>query len=741
MADALSGRSSYTIEYYIKMDAGFNYHDPASTYTFISKTPLYVASASCGYKLIAPVNRNTGNGHPTGFSLENYANKSGSVTGGSVGDSTDYGDDAWHHIAIVYTETDADAKIGTLDFYVDSIKMGSRTYENVAGTGLKFRLGTGYLKLPGTDDKTATESIHASLACLRVSGAALEKGAFMKVDPTPRVAGMGTAGFWDFKDGAVGASARFVTNRVDASLFLGKAAQNWDGSRVLGDLPTFSDDVPGRIVYSDSTCTNMLARDPQSLRFTPGTGAGGGGKVELDALSTALTRLDGYTIELFFKTESTDNWRSLLGWRFGDKVGIKANLTYGANSTKHRTIAYEVLTNTTGSTMSSIASGTWTTSDSDLGSKWRHIAFTYRKSTGQAEMYVNYQKVVSVAFNPQFLLEQYPLTLGTSAFSGKAIQESYGGFIACPRVSTSILTPSEFMVAQDAEVIPGTVFAWNFEEGVGHDGEKIATITGYPSSNFQSAEMSTVYGLSQIARPCYSESARSRDVTWDGTKMWANGACGWFKGYNYATDLTGTRIYAGTEANLPGETGAFRNPASWTMEAFVKLEFEQDWGGDASGALIFGKFGNATTHKNPKTYPQYCWMLTRLKSGQFKLWWTEQAEDGYAYTADSTDYYRNVTTAASYLSDRKWHHVALRYDKPTRTFSLLVDYSVVLTQVVGGDGRDRDLYDGPYGYYFSRMEPTAGFEGFMDEIRFSSKVRPESELVRFAPTGMLMILR
>ena len=60
-----------------------------------------------------------------------------------------------------------------------------------------------------------------------------------------------------------------------------------------------------------------------------------------------------------------------------------------------------------------------------------------------------------------------------------------------------------------------------------------------------------------------------------------------------------------------------------------------------------------------------------------------------------------------------------------------------LTAEVGEAG----LRDGPYGYYFSRMEPTSGFQGWMDEIRFSSSALPVGALLRLQPLGSAMILR
>lgn len=142
-------------------------------------------------------------------------------------------------------------------------------------------------------------------------------------------------------------------------------------------------------------------------------------------------------------------------------------------------------------------------------------------------------------------------------------------------------------------------------------------------------------------------------------------------------------------------------------------------------------------HDSPTRYPQYCWMLTMLPNGKLKLFWTQA--DSETYTKESASY-KNATTASACFTDDGWHHVALSYDKPTRTFAVYMDYELVLTQVVGGEER-YELYDGPFGYYFSRMELTDGFEGWMDEIRFSSVVRAPESFVRFASIGSRMILR
>ena len=82
-------------------------------------------------------------------------------------------------------------------------------------------------------------------------------------------------------------------------------------------------------------------------------------------------------------------------------------------------------------------------------------------------MYIDYDSAnpAAVTYTNQFTLTSYPLVLGTSAFSLKAIQEAFGGYISCFRVMARALDRKEFLMATDRAVDPTTVFAWNFEEG------------------------------------------------------------------------------------------------------------------------------------------------------------------------------------------------------------------------------------------------------------------------------------
>ena len=68
---------------------------------------------------------------------------------------------------------------------------------------------------------------------------------------------------------------------------------------------------------------------------------------------------------------------------------------------------------------------------------------------------------------------------------------------------------------------------------------------------------------------------------------------------------------------------------------------------------------------------------------------------------------------------------------------LYVDYSPVLTQATSG----LELFDSTHDYFFSRIDASCGFEGWMDEIRFSSTALQPESFVTLKPLGMFMIFR
>lgn len=727
VADALARLPSYTIEYFIKLDKDFNYHDPAAFYTYISKTALYVQSGTSGYKLIAPLNRDTATGHPKGMGLESYTCKK------AAGDSADYADDQWHHVAVVYTETNAVARSGHLALYLDGASMGTPLpHVNAPGTGnLKFRLGTGYLA--GSQDKTATESIHASLACLRVTGTALTRDDFMRLDETPSIGGMDTAGFWDFKEGADGAAIAAAVNTVDPSLFPGR------GVGTTQRVPTYSSERPGRYVCGGG---QILAENPQSAFFGPGA-YGAGGKLELASLASALTRLDAYTLEFFFKIDQPafNNWRTLVGWRTGDRTALKVNLT-GTESSGYTKATLEVLTNAVDSTA---LSGNARTAivEQNFGEAWHHFAAVYTRADNALWIYIDKTKSANAAaVTNQLPLTQYPLVLGNSAFAFKEEQEVYGGYISCVRVTPRALEVDDFLTAGDQAVPPGTVFALNFDEGTA-DAPALASNTGTTSVRVHPGQTTcdVVYNLHAACRPRYAETEKKgRVLKWGETTMWTNNLCLWFPAASHLPEDAADAGYYGAMLNVPASDAAQRNPASWTMEAMVKLERTGLPSANVKQGLIFGKAGNGSPTDDTR-HPRSSWLLSYNDTGHLVLEWTERPTAGYSDYAAGSAYAKKATTATTHLQDLAWHHVALSYCAAEKTFVLYVDGAAVLTQPLLGTEETNALYDGPYAYFFCRFPATGGFEGWMDEVRFTSRALAPTDFERYAPTGLALIFR
>ncbi|MGN0847324.1 MAG: LamG-like jellyroll fold domain-containing protein [Kiritimatiellia bacterium] len=468
LADRLSELTAYTIELFIKFDADFDYYDPANTYTFTSKTALYVQSGGSRYKLIAPRDKYKTSGHPNGMSLETYAY--GTVKNGTVAMSGDYGDGAWRHVAVVYAETNATTQAGVLSFYVEGALIGELPYANVPGSNLKFRLGTGYMA--GTADKTATESTHASLSCLRVTARALEVG--------------------------------------------------------------------------------------------------------------------------------------------------------------------------------------------------------------------------------------------------------------------------DFMILSDYVLPAGTVFALNFDEGVA--GEPVLEgNTGVTSVRIHpgSSSCSVAYNLHAACRPHYAETEKKgRTLKWGETPMWKENLCLWFPASSHIPDGAANRQWYGSILTVPASTAAAHNPASWTMEAQVKLERVGAPEAAYKSGHIFGKSDNAGARSG-----KWSWALACTSAGTLLLRWTERPTDDFTDYEDKSPYYKEVRTEGTYLQDLAWHHVALSYSATAKMFTLYVDGEVVLEQPLLGEEPTTTLFDGPYAYCFGRSTAAGGFEGWMDNIRFTSRVLTPEEFERYTPTSFLLIIK
>lgn len=645
---------------------------------------------------------------------------------------------SWIHVAMVYEEIDSTTHAGALKCYVDRELKDTLAYTNtpLGQTSRPLRLGTTF----GSERvANGSYSFRGNVCALRVKSVALDESGFMYSDKYAVPVGE-TLGFWDFKDGVVGTDANNVTNKgwLALSPGVGDKLKNKD----QGKKPQFSDDIPGHIIYSDASYQTVLVENPQSLLFTTegadtsvsdASVAVGGGKVAFPELGSAITSQSSYTIECFFKDEDWSEWQwssGLFGFYANRADGLSTNVQVMVSSVKSNKTSWNATLDPSGARYNK--SSTW------KDGNWHHLAVVYDGSSSNVSLYVDYALGQTVAYTNYYRANQNFL-LGVKA-DGTA-NYTFRGKIACLRVMAEALDNEDFMVAVDdpraIQAAPDTVFAWNFEEGVDKIGLVITNAAGVPTFFETSADNTKVYCIFKNTLPQYASNRLVRKVMWNGEKLWENNVCGYFQGRHAVQGQTNDS-YAGTEMNLPASSLPRRNPESWTMEARVKLEYLPTFltKDDDIGALIFGKNGNTVIHVSggQAVFPAYSWILTVQKSGLLRIYW--EIDDGVDHTENKGDRLY-VDTDSAYLSDMKWHHVALSYDKPTRTFKLYIDKRCVLEKYIG----ETDLFDGPFPYYFTRMQATRGLEGWMDEIRFSDKVLQPEEFEQFASLGMLIFVR
>ena len=742
VADDISGKGSFTIEYFVKQNADYSYYETGDgDWEQRSKTMLYLENRT-GYgalKQIMPVEVEKTTKHGKGASLQVYAHAP--IAGKTVANSVDLCDGKWHHVAIVYTETNATVKTGKAAFYWDHAKVNEADYLNDPNgtTGLKLRIGTGYKDHSGVD-KTTTEPVNASISALRVSDTALVIDEFLcGSNPDYELDADGTVALLTFAGKTAGVSAASVAYDATDLPILGNGEGIALNGLDTGCVPAYNDDIPGKYLYSSRLRETVLATDYKSLKFTsmgegvsvaePSNGVGGG-CVNFPLLGTALSYQKSYTIEMFIKNEDWSEWQ----WESG-------LFTFFS---KTNSIAYKNQCN-----VSSVKAGktSWYVNMQDRSTvskpatwkdgKWHHVALVYDGDTKKQTIYLDYVAGTSVDYTNGFASGER-FVLGCRDNSPNY---SWHGKITGVRIMPRALTANDFMVAADYRLPAGYVFSVSFNDGEGKNGQTFVSGNTQTSNKvlLQTGEafMRCNYGLHAAAYPQFAAGSGmliGRKALWGSEKVWENLAGCRFLGYASLTNGTPNRAYAGTELNVPGSQDKWRNPDSWTMEAFVKPEYDSQ-----DKCLLFGKSAVNNQHDTLKPFPEFCWMLTRDMNGKLKLFWTEQAADpDYQYTSSSTDYYKNAVTDTEVLKDHSWHHVALSYDKPTKTFKLYVNYQLVLTQATSG----LELFDSVHGYYFSRIAASNGFEGWMDEIRFSNKALLPNEMVQLVGSpGFILYLR
>lgn len=351
----------------------------------------------------------------------------------------------WVHMAFVYEQTDAETHSGNLKCYANRNLKGTIAYTNtpLGGVSHPLRLGTsmGSGRIANTP-----YNFRGDICALRIKSVALDETGFMSeceyVVPEGEM-----LGFWDFKDGAVGASANSVTNKgylESVGTGTGAALTELD----TGMVPAFSDDVPGLYIYPSSIQTGKrLVENPQSLLFTTQNAPNsqsvestsvGGGAILFPNLGSAITDQKNYTIECFFKDEDWSNWKYAVGL-----FGFNANQADGSTAVNVQPMVSSVKDDKTEWNLT-LFSAKYNKDKTWKDGEWHHLAVVYDGSVSNISLYVDRELGQTVAYTNYYRASER-FVLGSRADARASY--AFRGKISCLRVTAGALGRDDFMTA------------------------------------------------------------------------------------------------------------------------------------------------------------------------------------------------------------------------------------------------------------------------------------------------------
>ncbi|MBI1367571.1 MAG: PEP-CTERM sorting domain-containing protein [Planctomycetes bacterium] len=175
-----------------------------------------------------------------------------------------------------------------------------------------------------------------------------------------------------------------------------------------------------------------------------------------------------------------------------------------------------------------------------------------------------------------------------------------------------------------------------------------------------------------------------------------------------------------TNGNLPAVNGhsasvvhvadsTLMRPASFTAEAFVKVDHHIDFAG------IMGKERSVDGGDT--------WQLDIDNTGKLRARFDTQTGSG----AGNPPGYNQSVVSSFFIEDGLWHHIALTYDGSTRAFKIYADYNLV--------GSGTTTFNLIYDAGFFEVGHIAGraFDGWVDEVRLSDTVLATNQFLTVIP--------
>jgi len=531
--------------------------------------------------------------------------------------------------------------------------------------------------------------------------------AALALSPLFAVADSNVIGFWDFKGGTVGDDAGTVT--ASSGQWTGTAYKaNASGNR--GTLPTYSAACPGVVIYTDTTRSEVLVENPQSLHFSLANNSLGG-YVDIAGLSTELTAHTEFTIEFFarFDDASGNPWTEPLAFRTADRY---ACVSFGQGDTTRMKFNY----------LGVDLSGSASTShfSQNLLNRWVQVAFVYEQTdaeshSGNLKCYVNRSLKTTIAYTNTPLGEaSQPLRLGTSFGNNRVANAAYNfrGDVSALRIKSVALDESGFMMPNDYVVPQGAMLGfWDFKDGA--VGTSASSVTNKGSLSILEpgvgSALSDLTSVDNGVKPVFSDDIPGRYIYPSSSnlgKRLVDDPQSLLFTTEKAAENTQSADYnsiGGGKIQFPCLGSAITAQSSYTIECFFK---DEDWSNWQWASGLFGFYANDSN--GSKTNVQA--MVSSVKSN--KTSWNLELSSPI-----SAKYNKSST-----WTDGKWHHIAVVYDGSASpsTMSIYVDYA--LGQTV------------PYENYYRDNEPFA--LGTRADLRATYAFRGKVCCLRIMPTAL-----
>ncbi len=521
----------------------------------------------------------------------------------------------------------------------------------------------------------------------------------------PVCASADTIALYTFEGGTAGEAVTTVRNAVNPGVYDATAKRLGSESDGYGDAPCYTNNFPGMCVFSDSACTQMLARAPMAVHFSKSAeNANVGSCLEIPGIAADIWN-DSFTVECFWRSASESTKGSAVAcMSYGRRIFMQSGESY-KNCVRMDT--HVKSTNDKNISFMGDTSNRYLTSYG-----WRHWAMVFDKDTATATFWFDYDNYGEVSATTYYAGSSLVsnLRFGACIPAGQTPDPNIGkgcsvGEIACIRVSNRVLGKDDFMQM-------GVNAFYPFKDGAA--GTVATTVTNALVEGEADGVAGTFsskvpqFSSDRPGRYVFSSSRKDKLLCEEPGSLLFKNSSSVVKGYVAVTNLAGQLLMTTRE-----KQGA-------TFECFFKRGTES-WGNlDVFSFKAGGK-------------------VWRLYSDEKRLVSSEQDFTSYAVVKN--------TEGESLANDGRWHHLAVVVEPNLSSASTAKQWKKVTVYLdyakTAGSVRDSALYWNQETFWNSpciapfcignsaALSSTAnGFQGNISAVRVVSKpLSPEEFMV------------